>query len=207
MDAINILMDEHRVIEQVLNCLEKLAHACERGEPLDIWSARQALDFFRTFADGFHHLKEEDFLFPLVECRWFRHGTGPIHVMLHEHELGRERLHALAWAVDAAESGNPAAVEVFVRHARDYVRLLRDHIQKENQGLFPAVAAALSSEDAGELLQLFGEFEKRRREDGTRARYLRLADELADRLGVPRTQAECLVEPLHIPAEAPTSVP
>ena len=50
MKATEILMDEHRVIEQVLTCLEKLADRCEAGEKLDSNSALEALEFLRNFA-------------------------------------------------------------------------------------------------------------------------------------------------------------
>jgi len=70
MRSTEILQDEHRVIEQVLNCLEKMADQALVAGRLDESSAREALDFFQTFADGCHHHKEEDHLFPLMEARW-----------------------------------------------------------------------------------------------------------------------------------------
>ena len=60
MQPTDILMQEHRVIEQVLSCLEAMAERCAAGQALDVQSAEQALDFFRTFADRCHHGKEED---------------------------------------------------------------------------------------------------------------------------------------------------
>src|SRR5262245_60786760 len=104
MKATDILMDEHRVIEQVLNCLEKLADRCEAGETLDNTSASEALPFFRNFADRCHHGKEEGHLFPLLEARGFSRQGGPTGVMLHEHEEGRGLLTAMARAV---ERGTP----------------------------------------------------------------------------------------------------
>src|SRR5262245_15379028 len=131
MKATDMLMDEHRVIEQVLDCLEKLADRCASGEKPDSTSALEVFDFFRNFADHCHHGKEEGHLFPLLEARGFSRERGPTGVMLHEHEEGRRLTDAIAAAVERDEPGE------FARHARAYVRLLRDHIGKEDNCLFP----------------------------------------------------------------------
>jgi hemerythrin-like domain-containing protein len=182
MKATDILMDEHRVIEQVLNCLEKLANRCEAGETLDSDSALEALAFFRNFADRCHHGKEEGHLFPLLEARGFGRQGGPTGIMLHEHEEGRRLLAAMAGAVERD------APREFVRHARAYVKLLREHIRKEDQCLFPMAAGILSSTDAESLAQRFGHVENAEMGEGTHERYLQLANDLAERLEVPRAQ-------------------
>jgi len=182
MKATDILMDEHRVIEQVLTCLEKLADRCEAGEKLDGKSAREALEFFRNFADRCHHGKEEAHLFPLLEAKGFGPQAGPTPVMRHEHEEGRKLLAAIASAV---ERDVPAD---FVRHARNYIALLRDHIRKEDQCLFPMAAAFLSRADADSLAQRFEHVEHAEMGEGTHEHYLQLANDLAGRLDVPRAQ-------------------
>ena len=66
MLPIEVLMYEHRVIEQVLDCLETMARGVESGNALDAGQARDAIDFFRNYADRCHHGKEEDLLFPAL---------------------------------------------------------------------------------------------------------------------------------------------
>jgi hemerythrin-like domain-containing protein len=179
MKVTDILMDEHRVIEQVLNCLEKLADRCEAGEKLDGTSALEALEFFRNFADRCHHGKEEGHLFPLLEARGFGRQSGPTSVMRHEHEEGRGLVAAMARDV---ERDTPRE---FVRHARTYVSLLREHIGKEDHCLFPMAAGILSGTDAESLAQRFEHVEMG---EGTHEQYLQLANDLADRLDVNRAQ-------------------
>jgi hemerythrin-like domain-containing protein len=176
-------MDEHRVIEQVLSCLEKLADRCQAGHQLDDTSAREALDFFRHFADRCHHGKEERLLFPLLEARGLVREGGPTGVMLHEHDEGRRLIAALAEAVE-----NGAGAD-FVRHARAYIRLLREHIRKEDHCLFPMAAHALSDKDAEALLGSFERVEGDEMGEGTHEHYLRLANDLADRLGISQVHA------------------
>ena len=64
MTPTEILMDEHRVIEQVLDVLERIVQQSEVQGRLDGQSAGKAIDFFRVFADGCHHPKEEDLSVP-----------------------------------------------------------------------------------------------------------------------------------------------
>ena len=52
MQPTAILSQEHRVIEVVLNCLERIAAEALESGRLDRESAEQAVDFFKTFADG-----------------------------------------------------------------------------------------------------------------------------------------------------------
>ena len=85
MKPTEILSAEHRVIEQVLNCLEKMAAQAEKTGTLDKVSATDAVNFFRTFADQCHHGKEEAHLFPAMEAKGFPRQGGPTGVMLHEH--------------------------------------------------------------------------------------------------------------------------
>jgi hemerythrin-like domain-containing protein len=188
MRATEILMEEHRVIEQVLSCLEKLADRCEAGEKLDGTSALEALEFFRTFADRCHHAKEERHLFPLLEAKGLPRQGGPTGVMLHDHEEGRRLLAAMARSI---ERDKPRE---FTRHARAYVALLREHIRKEDHCLFPMAAGILSGTDAELLAQRFEHVEHADMELGAHERYLQLANALAERLHVPRTQVTSACE-------------
>jgi hemerythrin-like domain-containing protein len=135
MNPTEILSGEHRIIEQVLDCLEKLAKDCAAQGRLDKAAAEQALDFFRNFADRCHHGKEETHLFPTMEAKGFPRQGGPTGVMLGEHEQGRAHIRAMAEAVEGA-AGESEAVTRFVTHAHGYVGLLRKHIEKEDHCLF-----------------------------------------------------------------------
>jgi len=183
MRATEVLKGEHRVIEQVLDCLEQMANQCERAGRLDPGPARDAVTFFRAFADRCHHGKEEQQLFPMLEDRGFSPEGGPTAVMRREHVDGRALVEKLEGVIDGAALGNEAAARGFVVWSRTYIQMLRAHIEKEDNCLFPMADRVLGEADQRELLQRFG------RGDATpadRERCLRMADALADRFGVPR---------------------
>jgi hemerythrin-like domain-containing protein len=186
MKPTEILSGEHRIIEQVLDCLEKIARDCEARGQLDRASAEQALDFFRNFTDRCHHGKEETHLFPAMEAKGFPRDRGPTGVMLYEHEQGRAHVRGMAEAIGGASAGNREAVAQFVAHARGYIGLLREHIEKEDHCLFAMADQALTADDQQRLLEAFEHVEAEHLGAGTHERFLRLAEELADRFGVTR---------------------
>lgn len=188
MRPTEILMQEHRVIEQVLNCLERMAQQCADRRDLDTESASLAIDFFQNFADRCHHGKEEDCLFPLLEQKGFSREQGPTGVMLDEHETGRQHVRGMAVAVSTVTAGDSSAISDFVSHARAFIQLLREHILKEDQCLFQMTDQALNDQDQLQLLESFAHVEHDDLGPGTHEKYLDIAAKLAKRYG-----AECRV--------------
>ncbi len=184
MRATEILMQEHRVIEQVLTCLECIAQQCETDGKLDVGSANQAIDFFQNFSDKCHHGKEEGCLFPLLEQKGFSPEQGPTGVMRLEHETGRQHVRSMAEATTAVAAGDSTAISEFVSHAQAFVQLLREHILKEDHCLFQMTDQALSELDQQQLLESFANVEHDDMGPGTHEKYLEIAVELTKRFGV-----------------------
>lgn len=183
MEPTRILSAEHRVIETVIACLERIVEEMQRNCRLDKTSAEAAVDFIRNFADGCHHAKEEDRLFPAMEAKGLPRQGGPIGVMLMEHEQGRAFVRGMVEHLDKAANGDSVALTHFAHNTIGYAGLLRQHIQKEDQILFPLADRILSSEDETLLLNQFDEAEVEAG-DGTHERLLKIAETLADRYGV-----------------------
>jgi hemerythrin-like domain-containing protein len=173
--ATDVLSDEHRVIERVLAVVEKLAAAPVEGS-LDSW--KKALDFFRYFADQCHHLKEEQVLFPAMEEHGIPRDGGPVGMMLMEHEEGRTYVRSMLAAIALVETKNEAAKEILVDKAKAYLRLLKDHIQKEDEILFKIADDIISRDEQKQLLRSFEEHEAKEIGEGVHEKYLGVAEEL-----------------------------
>ena len=186
MKATEILSSEHRIIEQVLDCLERMAERVESGGALVEEHARSAVGFFRMFAERCHYGKEEAHLFPAMEARGFPRNGGPTGVMLSEHDLGRSHVRGMDGAIAGAAAGDAQARQQFVSHARAYLDLLRQHIEKEDHCLFRMADEAMTAEDQAALLAAFERVEAEEMGAGTHEKYLGIADQLADQYGVPR---------------------
>ncbi len=193
MKPTEILSHEHRVIEQVLDCLEKIVIKCRDEGKVEAEQAKAAIEFFRGFADKCHHAKEENQLFPVLQTKGFGGGCGPVVVMLREHELGRLYVGGMDASLAAAARGDADAVTWFVQNAESYIRLLREHIQKEDHCLFPSAAQKLGAEDERSLMAAFDQVEKHEIGEKTHAKYLAIANQLADHFDVskvPEADAE-----------------
>ena len=173
--ATDVLKQDHRVIEKVLAVVERFAEAPDKASLTD-WE--KALDFIRGFADKCHHLKEEKILFPALEKHGIAREGGPIGMMLVEHEEARAYVREMVEAL--AHEGGDSEVRrtILGQNARAYLRLLREHIRKEDEVLFQMADEALSPEEQKELVQ---EFEKHETEEigaGVHEKYLKIAEEL-----------------------------
>lgn len=146
----DVLRDEHVMILRALTVAEALASAVALGRALDRAALGRLVDFLRAFADRCHHGKEEAHLFPAMA----KHGVpvegGPIGVMEEEHEEGRRLIAAMTAPDDAA------AVAAIGR----YVALLRAHIDKENDVLFPIAEGVLPPEEQARLAAVFDTVEQ-----------------------------------------------
>ncbi len=173
--ATEALKQDHRVIEKVLGALEWL-NEHSGVHSMETW--KKTVDFIRNFADRCHHLKEEKLFFPALEERGIPNEGGPIGMMLMEHEEGRGYVRAMAAALDGWEKGQEASQAVVIENARAYVRLLREHIQKENEILFHMADEVLTQGDQELLLRQFEEREAKEIGTGVYEKYLKIAEEL-----------------------------
>jgi hemerythrin-like domain-containing protein len=163
------------VIERVLAAVEKLL-AAPPAPSLSHW--KKALDFISNFADQCHHLKEEKLLFPAMETHGIPRDGGPIGMMLMEHEEGRSHVRAMRAAVEGLERGETSGVESLLSHARGYLRLLKEHIQKEDEILFRIADDCIPAGEQTALLKSFEEHETRELGAGVHEKYLAVAQEL-----------------------------
>jgi len=151
MRATDLLMEEHLLIERALRMLLSVA---ERGKPGP--EVTSVLSFLSEFADGHHHAKEEKILFPALEEAGFPADSGPVAVMLHEHDLGRS---LIARMRELSKLDSDAARAGFRDAAKQYATLLSDHISKENDVLFKIADRAIEGPDRRRVEEDFDTYE------------------------------------------------
>jgi hemerythrin-like domain-containing protein len=184
MKPTDILKNEHRVIEIVLHVLHAMAGQMEKDKKVDGQSARQALDFFQNFADRCHHGKEENHLFTWMEAHGYPRDGGPTGVMFYEHEQGRLHIQAMRQALDRLSEKSSDSQRQFVEHARSYVQLLREHIEKEDHCLFTMADQAMSEDDRQQMLQAFERTEKEDIGEGVHETFVSIAKDLAQKYDI-----------------------
>ncbi|MBT8398724.1 MAG: hemerythrin [Gemmatimonadetes bacterium] len=129
------LREEHEWILKVSEALEVILDR-EPDHGLDFYALEECVSFIRLFADACHHGQEEDLLFPELEARGMPRDSGPLAVMLKEHEMGRSYVGHMLKALPDARGGDPGARQILVNSGRGYIELIRAHILKEDNVLF-----------------------------------------------------------------------
>ena len=142
-DITRTLVEEHQLILRILAVLERNAALTARGEYRSYRFYLDAVDFIRSYADRFHHAKEEDVLFMALVANGMPRENSPVAAMLLEHEQGREFVRALEAAARRALVGEPGQDEIIATNARGYLELLREHIAKEDDILYPLAERVL----------------------------------------------------------------
>jgi hemerythrin-like domain-containing protein len=176
--AFEDLMTEHRLIEQVLGSLETFAVNLANGADASRETVREYAEFFSGFADRCHHGKEEDRLFVKMTEHGFPSEAGPIAVMLSDHVEGRNHVAALATVGGGSGPLGEEEKASVIAHARDYVPLLKSHILKEDNVLYPMAMQALPPAELESLGHDFEVFEREVMGEGAHERFHTLAEKL-----------------------------
>ena len=174
------LKEEHAGIKLMLDILAKVCNRLESGESVDQRHLDQILEFLKVFVDKCHHGKEEDILFPAMERAGIPGEGGPIGVMLAEHRLGRENIKRMSEAAAKLDRGDRSASSQFVQNARSYIERLLEHIEKENEILYPMADSIIPEQTQEELLADFEKVEEERVGHGKHKEFHRMMDRMRE---------------------------
>jgi len=180
MEATDILRKEHRAIENVLDSIVRAADAVKAGRQVPPQVFADGLDFIRNFADRCHHTKEEGRLFPLFGERGLPMQGGPIQVMLIEHEEGRKHVREAALQYDRWAAGDSSAGAAMADALRSYAALLRDHIFKEDNILYPMGDRLITEADDQMLVKQFDDIEEHELGPGVHEKYHAMIERLEE---------------------------
>lgn len=153
-------MEEHELIVRVLASLREMAGQLRDGTAGSRRDAADFARFFREFADRCHHGKEEDQLFREMVASGFPQESGPIAVMLSEHDAGRREVGALRRIGDGNGPLTDADRDELIASAEAFVPLLNLHIHKENNILYPMARTAIPGRKLAELNESCARFDQ-----------------------------------------------
>ncbi|MGE5582192.1 MAG: hemerythrin domain-containing protein [Bacillota bacterium] len=162
VNPINELKDEHQAVKLTLRILGEISTRLIEGKKTEPAHLDELIEFLTTFVDKCHHGKEEELLFPALEKAGVPREGGPIGVMLHEHELGRVYIKGLRQGAADLKTGNDKAVAMVTENIKNYSDLLTQHIEKEDNILYPIAEQRFSSEQNSKLLEGFAGIEEER---------------------------------------------
>ncbi len=123
MQAIGLMMIEHRLIEKIVPVLEKELERLNQGGVPDPLLIESAVDFFRTYADRTHHGKEEDILFRELKKKQF----DPLFSVNHTFATMRAKINRLnrrTWCTTKLPERLADHIDIFIDVFCDRLKLL-----------------------------------------------------------------------------------
>ncbi len=139
-----VLVEEHKTIKKAIDILVNSVKNKVQDESLYLNLAR----FFSEYADAIHHGKEEKILFEYLKKKKVpEHVLEIVRELENDHVRGRELVEKIR--------ENASDVESMGDYALAYASMLRDHILKEDEGLFEAMHPYLPVEEEEEMVKEF----------------------------------------------------
>jgi hemerythrin-like domain-containing protein len=180
MLATEDLMKEHQLILKYIDLMERYAEFDLKDliAPILFENANCFIQFIHEFADHFHHAKEEDILFRYLEIPGVLTHCNPVPQMLFEHNKAREFVRNMENAIQAKK------INELTANAGQYARLLKEHIYKEDNILYPMAERGLSDEAKSSLLKEYIETDNRLNSHAIWLKYEILCTELEQQLNV-----------------------
>ena len=156
-NALTIIRGEHRTISAILHGMEYLVQEIRaKRKRIDPKVFHAMLYYLDTFSERMHHPKEDQYLFSALRTR----GAGAealITELEKEHAGGEDSLRRLGQSLNRYDEGGEKEFPAFAREVENFVRRSRDHMQKEEDRLFPLARKLLAADDWAKIDRAFEE--------------------------------------------------
>lgn len=176
LDAVDILIEEHKNIKKVLSVIKKDCEQLAHGKDVDTNFYRKVIDFVRNYADKYHHQKEEKKLFNIMSGIDENIKNGPIMGMLLEHDTGRAYISNLEKAVEEYSDGAKHMKAYIIANALSYAVMLEKHIEKEDTTIYMLARRRIDKSVQESLTEEFEDIEKDSLNTEIRTKYIEFAE-------------------------------
>jgi hemerythrin-like domain-containing protein len=162
MIAIAPLMLEHRLIERMIAAIKTRVRAVGEKGAVPVLLLDFTLDFVRTYAEECHHGKEERILFPLLANKKMSDLTrSTMEDLINDHARCRQIADRLSEAKERLRGDANDGSNDVVAAMNDFVEFYPRHIEKEDRHFFIPVMEYLTSHEQDDLVEAFGEFDRK----------------------------------------------
>ncbi len=144
------LVDEHVLIKRLIALIPEVIKGLDVDSEQGRQIIRDSVKFIRTYADKYHHAKEEEILF-----KYFDENLDILKVIHEDHENARAHVRAMLEGLDKKDKKEIA------ERLNAYHELLTEHIKKEDEILYPWMDRNLSITQTGELFSKFNEADEK----------------------------------------------
>jgi hemerythrin-like domain-containing protein len=155
MQTVQIILDEHRSIAAVLHGMLYLVRNTRLiGSPPPFKVLGAMTYYIDTFAERFHHPKEDTYLFRFLRLR-YPDCSKLIERLESEHRAGAEKIRDLEQTLKRYEEGGPEEFPAFAAAVQSYAQFHWDHMRAEEVLVLPLAKTHLTADDWKEIDEAF----------------------------------------------------
>jgi hemerythrin-like domain-containing protein len=159
MLPVDILVDEHKLIMRAVDLIKIETGQITTSESVNANKISAFMDFFRIYADRFHHGKEEGILFRrLKEKKLKQVDSEMMKELMLEHAFARRTVTALEKANEGYIAGKKTALREVLELLSTLVKLYPVHIEKEDKHFFYPCMEYFSPQEQKTMLNDFTSF-------------------------------------------------
>jgi hemerythrin-like domain-containing protein len=155
-----MLMDEHRLIEYVIEAMVKESIKIKAEQQINPAVIDKIIDFIRVYADHTHHGKEENILFAeLAKKQLDEHDSKLMQDLINEHVYARGVVKELVLAKDKCVQGEADKMKDVCEKMEILADFYPKHIKKEDEDFFLRTEKYFTPEELKIMSEKFTEFD------------------------------------------------
>jgi hemerythrin-like domain-containing protein len=143
------LIDEHKLIKRLVAQIPRIIESLDLDTEEGKKTVLDGVDFIQSYADRYHHAKEEDLLF-----KYFDEDADIIKAMYEDHRNARNHVKNILEGIEKRDRDG------VVDNLGAYRELLTEHIKREDEILYPWMDRNISTTQVGKLFSSFAEVDE-----------------------------------------------
>lgn len=159
MDPIKQLMDEHRVIERLVDILDRIIEGMENGIKVSPDLLITNLGMLMECANEYHGGKEEDIIIPYLEKKGKTELQSTLMSFSNKYDECLKYIANIFEVMEAYSSGDMGVAVKIVENGLKFIDEVRPIFAKEDEAVFKVLKKGLSKEELAELGEMIQDFE------------------------------------------------
>jgi hemerythrin-like domain-containing protein len=146
---------EHKAITLMLNVMSNISKSIKDKKVFYTNDVEKIIEFLFVYVDKCHRNKEEAVFYPALLMTEYPADKMPVGIIINEHSMGKGYLDEILCCVENCKIGSTFSCERIADSIANYVQLIQNHIEKEENDYFPEANKALSNEAQHEISRQF----------------------------------------------------
>ena len=149
------LINEHKEINELLNILSKISDKIKSKDVFYTNDVEEIVDYLILLINKSHHGKEDGVFYPELMQSGISKEIAPLSIINYEHTLSRRYLKEIVSCVVNCKIGNDFSGEMLAESITNYVVVIKNHIKREEEIVFPMAEKLLSVDKKNEIAKKF----------------------------------------------------